>query len=96
MLFDHVTNDWRDVIRNRINVPTAIFTGEYSDWLQSQRWMKSVIPGSTIYIYSKSEQVDHFLVFKNPVKFTADLKQFLGRYMHKAFDFLRGFMALCD
>lgn len=31
VLFDHVTNDWRDVIQSRIDVPTAIFTGEYSD-----------------------------------------------------------------
>lgn len=31
VLFDHATNDWRDVIRHQINVLTAIFTGEYSN-----------------------------------------------------------------
>ena len=27
--------------------------------------------------YSKAEQGDHFLMFKNPVKFTKDLQSFL-------------------
>jgi len=78
ILFDHVTNDWRDVIRSKINVPTAIFTGEYSDVLPSQRWMHSVINGSRLYVYSKAEQGDHFLAFKNPRKFSADLISFLN------------------
>jgi len=30
IMFDHASNDWRDVINQKINVPTAIFTGEYS------------------------------------------------------------------
>lgn len=79
VLFDHATNDWRDVIRHKINVPVAIFTGEYSHNLPSQRWMHSVIPDSTLYVYSKAEQGDHFLAFKNPVKFTNDLSAFLDR-----------------
>ena len=79
VLFDHATNDWRDVIRHKINVPTAIFTGEYSNNLPSQKWMQSVIPGSMLYLYSKAEQGDHFLAFKNPLKFTADLQSFLDR-----------------
>ena len=79
VLFDHATNDWRDVIRHKINVPTAIFTGEYSNNLPSQKWMQSVIPGSILYVYSKAEQGDHFLAFKNPLKFTADLQSFLDR-----------------
>ncbi|MHC8285658.1 alpha/beta fold hydrolase [Pseudomonas sp. XS1P51] len=77
VLFDHATNDWRDVIQFKIDVPTAIFTGEYSDWLESQRWMDSVINDSVLYVYSKAEQGDHFLAFKNPEKFTADLRSFL-------------------
>ncbi len=77
VLFDHAMNDWRDVIRNKINVPTAIFSGEYSNNLPSQRWMQSVIPGSKLFVYSKVEQGDHFLAFKNPMKFTKDLKAFL-------------------
>ncbi|MCF5224371.1 alpha/beta fold hydrolase [Pseudomonas syringae] len=77
VLFDHTTNDWRDVISTKINVPTAIFTGEYSDWLRSQHWMNSVIEGSQLHVYAKAEDGDHFLAFKNPEKFAADLRDFL-------------------
>ena len=77
VLFDHTTNDWRDVITHKIDVPTAIFTGEYSDWLHSQHWMNSVIERSQIHVYSKADDGDHFLAFKNPEKFAADLKGFL-------------------
>jgi len=77
VLFDHATNDWRDVIRHKINVPTAIFSGEYSNNLTSQRWMASVIPNASLYVYTKAEQGDHFLMFKNPFKFTEDLRAFL-------------------
>ncbi len=79
VLFDHATNDWRDVIRHKIKVPTAIFSGEYSHNLPSQRWMASVIPDATLYAYSEAEQGDHFLMFKNPFKFTEDLRAFLER-----------------
>jgi pimeloyl-ACP methyl ester carboxylesterase len=79
VLFDHVTNDWRDVIRTKIDVPTAIFTGTESNNLPSQRWAASVIPGAKLYVYSAAEQGDHFLMFKNPIKFAADLKEFLAR-----------------
>jgi len=79
VLFDHAVNDWRDVIRHKIEVPTAIFSGEYSNNLPSQRWMKSVIPDAALYVYTKAEQGDHFLMFKNPIKFTTDLQSFLER-----------------
>jgi pimeloyl-ACP methyl ester carboxylesterase len=79
VLFDHAMNDWRDVIRTKINVPTAIFTGVYSDSLQGQRWIHSVIPNSELHVYSAEEQGDHFLAFKNPVKFTTELRTFLER-----------------
>lgn len=77
VLFDHTTNDWRDVIRTKIDMPTAIFTGEYSDWLHSQHWMSTVIERSQLHVYTKAEDGDHFLAFKNPEKFTADLTRFL-------------------
>jgi pimeloyl-ACP methyl ester carboxylesterase len=79
VLFDHATNDWRDVIQTKIDVPTAIFTGEYSDWLESQGWMHAVIPDSVLHVYSKADQGDHFLAFKHPEKFAADLHSFLQR-----------------
>jgi pimeloyl-ACP methyl ester carboxylesterase len=79
VMFDHVTNDWRDVISKRIDVPTAIFTGVYSDSLTGQRWIHSAIPNSELHVYTAQEQGDHFLAFKNPLKFTADLDAFLKK-----------------
>lgn len=79
VMFDHVTNDWRDVISKRINVPTAIFTGVYSDSLSGQRWIHSAIRSSELHVYTAEEQGDHFLAFKNPVKFTAELDAFLKK-----------------
>jgi pimeloyl-ACP methyl ester carboxylesterase len=79
VLFDHAMNDWRDVARHKIDVPTAIFTGEFSDSLPAQKWMYSVIPGSELHVYSGADQGDHFLAFKNPFKFTSDLAAFLER-----------------
>jgi pimeloyl-ACP methyl ester carboxylesterase len=79
VLFNHIVNDWRDVIRHKINLPTAIFSGEESNNLPSQRWMASVIPNATLYAYTREEQGDHFLMFKNPLKFTSDLRTFLER-----------------
>lgn len=79
VLFDHAMNDWRDVVSHKIDVPTAIFTGENSNNVPSQRWMQSVIPGSELHVYKAEEQGDHFLALKNPTKFTDDLSSFLER-----------------
>jgi pimeloyl-ACP methyl ester carboxylesterase len=76
VLFDHVMADWRDVIRQKMNMPVAIFSGEESNNLPSQRWAASTIP-ARLYTYAAAEQGDHFLMFKNPVKFTTDLRAFL-------------------
>jgi len=78
VLFDHGSNDWRDVVGHKINVPTAIFTGEYSNNLPSQQWAYSVIPKAQLFVYRQAEQGDHFLAFKNPVKFVRDLDTFFG------------------
>lgn len=77
VMFDHVTNDWRDVIENKINVPVAIFSGEYSPYLDSQRWIHKTVKNSKLFIYTKKEQGDHFMMFKNPQKFADDLQGFL-------------------
>lgn len=77
VLFDHASNDWRDVVEHKITVPTAIFTGEYSHNLKSQQWAQSKIPNSKLYVYTKLQDGDHFLAFKNPVKFVRDLEGFL-------------------
>ncbi|ASI22752.1 TPA: alpha/beta hydrolase [Aeromonas salmonicida] len=77
VMYDHGSNDWRDVLRHKIRMPVAIFSGEYSANLASQRWAQSVIPGAKLYVYTNAEQGDHFLMFKNPFKFTQDLREFL-------------------
>lgn len=79
VLFNHTVNDWRDVVRRKIDIPTAVFSGEQSNNLPSQRWAQSVIPGAVLFSYTAAEQGDHFLMFKNPVKFTQDLRSFLAR-----------------
>jgi len=79
VLFNHVMNDWRDVVRAKIDIPAAIFSGAESNNLPSQRWAKSVIPNATLFEYTSAEQGDHFLMFKNPVKFAEDLRSFLER-----------------
>ena len=79
VLFNHTVSDWRDVVRRKINIPAAIFSGDESNNLPSQRWAQSVIPGATLYSYTAAEQGDHFLMFKNPVKFVDDLRAFLER-----------------
>jgi pimeloyl-ACP methyl ester carboxylesterase len=61
--------DWRDMISRKIDVPTAIFTGDNSNNVLSQRWIQSQIKGSEFVVYSAEEEGDHFLAFKNPVKF---------------------------
>jgi non-heme chloroperoxidase len=79
VLFNHTVNDWRDVVARKIDVPAAIFSGDESNNLPSQRWAQSVIPGATLFSYTSAEQGDHFLMFKNPVKFVRDLRFFLER-----------------
>jgi len=39
--------------------------------------MHAQIPGSRLSVYGKEEQGDHFLMFKNPMRFTSDLRAFL-------------------
>jgi pimeloyl-ACP methyl ester carboxylesterase len=79
VLFNHTVNDWRDVVRRKLDIPTALFSGEQSNNLPSQRWAQSVVLGAVLFSYTTAEQGDHFLMFKNPVKFTQDLQSFLAR-----------------
>ena len=79
VLFNHTVNDWRDVVRSKIDIPAAIFSGEQSNNLPSQRWAQSVVPGAVLFSYTTAEQGDHFLMFKNPLKFTQDLRAFMQR-----------------
>lgn len=79
VLYDHAANDWHDVIQHKINVPVAIFTGDLSSNLASQQWEHSVITGSTLYVYSKEDGGDHLLMYRNPIKFAKDIREFLEK-----------------
>lgn len=78
VMFDHASNDWRDVVSHKIDVPTAIFTRDYSYNVPSQKWANSVISDSKLFIFTKAEKGDHFLMFKNPIKFASDVDNFLS------------------
>lgn len=78
VLFDHILNDWRDVIQFKIDRPTLMVSGEHSDWVQSQRWIADVVPDGRAIIYGKDEHGDHFLHLKNPIRFANELAEFLG------------------
>lgn len=77
VLFDHILNDWRDVIRFKIDRPTLVISGEHSDWVESQRWIASVVPEGRAIIYGKDEHGDHFLHLKNPHRFAKEVAAFL-------------------
>lgn len=77
VLFDHILNDWRDVIEHKIDRPTLVVSGEHSDWVESQRWIADVVPDGRAIIYGKDEHGDHFLHLKNPVRFCGEVADFL-------------------
>lgn len=77
VLFDHILNDWRDVIQHKIDRPTLVVSGEHSDWVQSQRWIAKVVPDGRAIIYGRDEHGDHFLHLKNPIRFAGEVTEFL-------------------
>jgi non-heme chloroperoxidase len=78
VLFDHVTNDWTDVVRYKLDVPVAVFSGEESNNLPSQDWIAATVPNGRLFSYTAEEQGDHLLMLKNPVRFVSDLRDFLS------------------
>jgi len=78
LLYDHATNDWRDVIP-RINIPTLVVGGKASlvGW-RSQVWIGNQIPGSRVEIFEESEGGNHFMFMENPEKFNRIVKEFNG------------------
>ena len=77
VLFDHILNDWRDVLLHKVSRPTLVVSGEHSNWVESQRWIAATVPGGRAIIYTKNEHGDHFLHLKDPVKFSEQLRSFL-------------------
>ncbi|NSL21723.1 hypothetical protein [Agrobacterium tumefaciens] len=78
VLFNHASNDWRDVISRKIDVQTAIFTGENSNKTPSQK-VDAVKNCRVRTARLLEEEGDPFLAFKNPTKFTNNLTSFLER-----------------
>ncbi len=78
LLYDHATNDWRDVLP-LIDIPTLIVGGKASlvGW-KSQVWMGTQIPGSQVVIFETEEGGNHFMFMENPEKFNRIVKDFMG------------------
>jgi non-heme chloroperoxidase len=78
LLYDHATNDWRDLIP-LINIPTLVVGGKASlvGW-KSQVWIGSQIPGSRVEIFEENEGGNHFMFMENPEKFNRIVKEFMG------------------
>ncbi len=77
LLFDHATNDWRDIIK-RINIPTLVVGGKTSlvGW-KSQEWIARQIPGARVEIFEESEGGNHFMFMENPEKFNRLVRNFI-------------------
>jgi non-heme chloroperoxidase len=78
LLYDHATNDWRDVLP-LINIPTLIVGGKASlvGW-RSQVWIGTQIPGSQVVIFETEEGGNHFMFMENPEKFNRIVRDFIG------------------
>ena len=76
LLFDHATNDWRDVIA-RINIPTLVVGGKANlvPW-KSQIWIGSQIKGARTEIFEENEGGAHFMFMENPEKDNRLVKEF--------------------
>jgi non-heme chloroperoxidase len=77
LLYDHATNDWRDIIP-RIDIPTLVVGGKASlvGW-KSQVWIGNQIPGSRTEIFETSEGGNHFMFMENPGKFNRIVREFM-------------------
>jgi non-heme chloroperoxidase len=77
LLFDHATNDWRDML-STITVPALIVGGKTSlvGW-RSQQWMGTQIPNSRVEIFEESEGGNHFMFMENPEKFNRLVAEFI-------------------
>lgn len=79
LLFDHATQDWRDVLP-LITVPTLVIGCEGSHVSpQSQLYVASSIPGAEVHIFPPEVANSHFPFLENPDAFNAVLTAFLER-----------------
>src|SRR5450755_2204319 len=78
LLFDHATNDWRDLIP-AINIPALVVGGKASlvPW-KSQVWIGKQIKGAKTVIFEENEGGAHFMFMENPEKFNRLVSEFNG------------------
>jgi pimeloyl-ACP methyl ester carboxylesterase len=78
LLFDHATNDWRDLIP-AINIPALVVGGKASlvPW-KSQVWIGKQIKGAKTEIFEENEGGAHFMFMENPEKFNRLVSEFNG------------------
>jgi non-heme chloroperoxidase len=78
LLFDHATNDWRDLVP-MINIPTLVVGGKASlcSW-KSQIWIGKQINGAKTEIFEENDGGAHFMFMENPEKFNRLVKEFNG------------------
>jgi non-heme chloroperoxidase len=80
LLFDNVTQDWRDILR-LIDIPTLVIGGESS--FLSARWVDNLgasISGSTIVIISVADRGSHLSFFENPSVINSAIRDFLAAH----------------
>lgn len=78
LLYNHSTQDWRDVIPG-IGWRTLVIGGKASfvSW-QSQVWIHERITGSRLELFEAEEGGQHFMFMENPSRFNAVVQEFLG------------------
>ena len=78
LLYNHSTQDWRDVIPT-VRWRTLVVGGRVSfvSW-QSQVWIHEQIAGSRLELFDAEAGGQHFMFMENPIKFNAVVKEFLG------------------
>lgn len=78
LLYDHATNDWRDVIPY-ISIPTLVVgaKGSLVGW-KSQIWVASQIRDAQVEIFEVEEGGNHFMFMENPDKFNRIVRNFIN------------------
>jgi pimeloyl-ACP methyl ester carboxylesterase len=78
LLFDHCTQDWRDVLP-RIDKPTLVIGCDGSHVSpSSQRYIAEHIPNAQLYIFPTSVASSHFVFLENPAAFNQLASTFLA------------------
>ncbi len=78
LLFDHATQDWRDVLP-RIDVPTLVLGCDGSHLSpDSQRYIADRIPNAQLHVFPTDVANSHFMFLENPEAFNAVVEEFLS------------------